>query len=211
MPAQAHVICLQNHDLVGNRPQGERLTVLVPLGARFLAAALLLLAPQTPLLFMGEEYDEQNPFLFFTDYGDPRLVKAVRTGRVKDLRELDFAVEELPDPQAPATFARSELNWQLAHDANRMLKWHQSLLNLRKRFVMDGPRSGHAEVVEGVIHMQVPAASPKVRVLARIVCSGSDAGSAGGSAALPEPGVGWKRELTEEADGYAVSVDVKAS
>ncbi len=81
MPAPTHVNCIQNHDQVGNRACGERLTTLIPCGARMLTAALLLLSPETPLLFMGQEYDEPNPFLFFTDYGDPALQKAVREGR----------------------------------------------------------------------------------------------------------------------------------
>src|SRR5438874_1817898 len=80
MPAPAHVICIQNHDQVGNRAYGERLTALIPRGARMVAAALLLLAPETPLLFMGQEFDEPHPFQFCTDYSDPVLQKAVSAG-----------------------------------------------------------------------------------------------------------------------------------
>src|SRR5206468_3173028 len=84
MRAPQHVICLQNHDQVGNRAQGERLTALIPRGARFVAAALLLLAPETPLILMGQEYDEPAPFQFFTSYGDPVLQKAVSEGRRRE-------------------------------------------------------------------------------------------------------------------------------
>jgi maltooligosyltrehalose trehalohydrolase len=195
LPAPAHVICLQNHDLVGNRPGGERLTALSSFGARLLLAGLLLLAPQTPLLFMGQEYDEQNPFLFFVDYGDPLLQKAAREGRRKELAELGFQFETVPDPEAPATFERSKLNWRLA-EGDRMLAWYRSLLELRKRYVIAGERTCKAELTDGVIRVQSPAEQPTLKVFARIA----------GSAALPDAGAGWERALAAEADGFAVGI-----
>jgi len=197
----AHVIYVQNHDLVGNRPDGERLTTLVPLGVRLLAAALLLLAPETPLLFMGQEYDERNPFLFFTDYGDSALQKAVRKGRCKELEHFGFKVEDVADPQDPFTFLRSKLNWDLAAGNKRMLAWYKALLELRAKYIVDGERTCRVELIEGVIHMQVPMKQPKLRLFARIE----------GSASLPEAGAGWERALREDEDGYAVSVFVTAS
>src|SRR5215469_1971833 len=83
--------------------------------------------------FMGEEFDEQSPFLFFTDYGDPRLRKAVREGRRNEFRNFGHPIASIPDPQDPATFERSKLNWQLAADTNKMLGWYKSLLALRKK------------------------------------------------------------------------------
>jgi len=197
MPAPAHVICVQNHDQVGNRAQGERLTMLVPRGARMLSAVLLLLAPQTPLLFMGQEYDETNPFLFFTDYGDPALKNAVSEGRRNEFKDFDF--QEVPDPQAVETFERSTLNWQLAEGANSMREWYTALLDLRKRYVMDAERTCRAELKDGVIHMQVPAQEPRLKVLARIQ----------DTAALPNPGNEWGKVLAEQADGFAVAVYTK--
>jgi len=197
----AHVIYVQNHDLVGNRPDGERLTTLVPLGVRLLAAALLLLAPETPLLFMGQEYDERNPFLFFTDYGDSALQKAVRKGRCKELEHFGFKVEDVADPQDPLTFSRSKLNWDLAAGNKRMLAWYKALLELRAKYIVDGERTCRVELIEGVIHMQVPMKQPKLRLFARVE----------GSASLPEAGAGWERALREDEDGYAVSVFVTAS
>jgi maltooligosyltrehalose trehalohydrolase len=111
VPLYRHVICAQNHDQVGNRALGERLTALVPRGARKLAAALLLLAPETPLLFMGEEYDEQAPFQFFADFGDPALRQAVTQGRRREFSE--FQWNDVPDPHDPATFERSRLRWPI--------------------------------------------------------------------------------------------------
>ncbi len=200
MPASAHVICLQNHDQVGNRAQGERLTELVPRGARMLAAALLLLAPETPLIFMGQEYDETGPFLFFTDYGDPALQKAVSDGRRQEFKDFDFAHRELPDPQDPATFARSKLHWQLAQGENQMLDWYASLLALRKKYVTGSERTCKTILIDGVIHMQLPREEPALKVFARIQ----------GSAELPRLGAGWDKALAEEADGFAVSVWVEA-
>src|SRR5581483_5717571 len=91
VPLLAHVICTQNHDQVGNRAVGERLDVLVPRGASKLAAALLLLAPHTPLLFMGQEYGEIAPFQYFTDFSDPQLQKAVSEGRRNEFKEFGWS------------------------------------------------------------------------------------------------------------------------
>ena len=186
IPAPAHVICTQNHDQIGNRAQGERLTVLVPRGTRMLSAALLLLSPHTPLLFMGQEYDESNPFQFFTDYGDPTLQRAVSEGRRNEFKDFDF--EQVPDPQDPATFERSKLNWDLARDDNYMLIWHKRLLELRRQYVTDSDRTAKAELIDGVIHMQVPAENPRLKVLARI----------DGNAELRAPDSGWEKALDED-------------
>ncbi len=206
MPAPAHVICLQNHDQIGNRARGERLTMLIPRGARMLAAALLLLSPQTPLLFMGQEFDETNPFLFFTDYGDPALQKAVSEGRRREFKDFDFAGEHFPDPQAPTTFTRSKLNWQLSEGENSMLDWYTSLLALRKKYVVSAERTCRAELVDTVIHLQLPREEPVLQVFARIVASSGNRGAG----ELPVPGTGWEKVLAEEAEGYAVSVWVEA-
>jgi maltooligosyltrehalose trehalohydrolase len=198
MPAPAHVICIQNHDQVGNRAQGERLAALVPRGARMVAAALLLLAPQTPLLFMGQEFDESNPFQFFTDYGDPALQQAVREGRRKEFKDFDF--QEVPDPQDPATFERSKLNWNRVQGENPMLDWYSALLALRRKYVTS-PRSCKAELHDGILSMEIPAEQPRLRVVARIQ----------GAALLPEPDTGWEKVLTEEADGFAIAVYVNST
>jgi maltooligosyltrehalose trehalohydrolase len=104
------VISIQNHDQIGNRALGERLDVLLEPPARRLAASLLLLAPHLPLLFMGEEYGEANPFLFFCSFGDPQLVQNVRAGRRREFAAFAWK-GEVPDPQAEETFARSRLTW----------------------------------------------------------------------------------------------------
>jgi len=190
LPGDRFVVSIQNHDQVGNRARGERLTVLVPRGARMLAAALLLLAPETPLLFMGQEYDEPNPFLFFTDYGDPSLQQAVREGRRQEFKDFDFADDQVPDPQDPATFNQSKLDWQLTQGENQMLDWYKSLLALRQKYVIHSERTCKAEFSNGIIHMQLPAEEPTLKVFARIQSA----------AALPELGAGWERALAEEEE-----------
>jgi maltooligosyltrehalose trehalohydrolase len=199
MPAAAHVICTQNHDQIGNRACGERLTALIPRGARMLAAALLLLSPETPLLFMGQEYDEPNPFQFFTDYGDPALQRAVREGRQQEFKDFDFSGDSVPDPQAPATFTNSKLNWQLTEGECLMLDWYKYLLALRKKYVTNSERICKAEFVDGVIHMHLPQETPTLKVFARVQ----------ESAALPELAAGWEKALAQEEDGFAVSIWVE--
>jgi maltooligosyltrehalose trehalohydrolase len=99
------VVFAQNHDQVGNRALGDRL----PGPARALAAFCVLLAPFTPLLFMGEEYGESAPFQFFTDHIDPELAEATRAGRRREFAAFASFAGEVPDPQDPATFEASKL------------------------------------------------------------------------------------------------------
>jgi maltooligosyltrehalose trehalohydrolase len=100
------VACAQNHDQVGNRAFGDRL----PQDAHRVALACVLFSLSTPLLFMGEEYDESRPFQFFTDHVDPQIAEATREGRKQEFaRFAAFSGGELPDPQDPETFERSKL------------------------------------------------------------------------------------------------------
>jgi maltooligosyltrehalose trehalohydrolase len=126
------MVCSQNHDQVGNRGDGRRLSSLVSFEALKLAAGALLLGPFVPLLFMGQEYAEQVPFLYFVSHSDPDLVRAVREGRKKEFaafaRDADF-----PDPQAPETFRRCVLRWERRTEGRHgvMLALYRELLRLR--------------------------------------------------------------------------------
>jgi maltooligosyltrehalose trehalohydrolase len=133
VPAERFVVCVQNHDQVGNRPGGERLTHLVSFEQRKLAAALLLLSPFVPLLFMGEEYGETAPFLYFVSHGDPGVIDAVRRGRAAEVARFGWA-EEPPDPQDDATFEASRLRWELREDGSHaaLLAWYRELLRVRR-------------------------------------------------------------------------------
>jgi maltooligosyltrehalose trehalohydrolase len=121
------VVCAQNHDQVGNRAAGDRLTR----EQLRVAAHCTLLSPSTPLLFMGEEYGEERPFRFFTDHIDPVVADATRRGRRKDFAGFPgFAAADIPDPQDPATFAGSKLAPERRDDALR--DCYRELLRLRR-------------------------------------------------------------------------------
>ena len=109
--AEHFVVFIQNHDQVGNRAAGDRLGALVSLDALKLAAALLLLSPYVPLLFMGEEYNEPAPFQYFVSHSDRDLVAAVRKGRHEEFESFGWA-GEVPDPQAESTFERSRIHYE---------------------------------------------------------------------------------------------------
>ncbi|WP_447984234.1 malto-oligosyltrehalose trehalohydrolase [Nitrospira sp. Nam74] len=131
-PPQQLVICAQNHDQIGNRALGERLSTLVPAEALKSAATAVLLAPQTPMLFMGEEYGETAPFQYFVDHSDADLNEAVRQGRKKEFAA--FGWTEVPDPLDAATFTRSCVHLDGPHNErqNALLAWHRRLMYLRK-------------------------------------------------------------------------------
>ncbi len=133
VPAEQLIVCAQNHDQVGNRALGERLSRLVSFEALKLAAGAVLLSPFVPLLFMGEEYGETAPFLYFTSHTDPGLAEAVRRGRREEFAAFAWG-EEVPDPQDAETFRRSRLDHALRgagrHRALRAL--YAELLRLRK-------------------------------------------------------------------------------
>jgi len=127
------VVCAQNHDQVGNRMLGERLSMIVPMEKLRLAAAAIVLSPFVPMLFMGEEYGEKAPFQYFTSHSDKDLIEAVRNGRKAEFEE--FAWEgDAPDPHDEETFRRSKLNWQLLErDAHASLwRLYQQLLRVRR-------------------------------------------------------------------------------
>ncbi|HEU4474806.1 MAG TPA: malto-oligosyltrehalose trehalohydrolase [Gemmatimonadales bacterium] len=133
VPADRFVVAVQNHDQTGNRARGERLAALVPPEALRLAAALLLLSPYVPLLFMGEEHGETNPFLYFVSHGDPALVEAVREGRRREFEAFAWS-GEVPDPQAESTFEASRPQWKRAETGGgaRLRALYRDLLRLRR-------------------------------------------------------------------------------
>ncbi|NBM16842.1 malto-oligosyltrehalose trehalohydrolase [Streptomyces sp. GC420] len=124
----------QTHDQIGNRAHGDRLSATLSPGLLACAAALVLTAPFTPMLFMGEEWGARTPWQFFTDHTDPELAEAVRNGRRREFAAHGWAEEEIPDPQDPATRDRSCLDWsEPGRDPHaRLLAWHRELLALRR-------------------------------------------------------------------------------
>jgi maltooligosyltrehalose trehalohydrolase len=162
-----------------------------------MAAALLLLAPHTPLLFMGEEYDENTPFQFFADFGDPELKKAVSEGRRSEFADFDFS--EVPDPEDPQTFERSKLTWASADENREMMEWYRRLLQLRREHVLGHERRATVNYEDGVLTMRVPATKPTL-VLECTLQTG---------AGLPQDTASaWKQVLDNNEDGYAIRVFV---
>ncbi len=133
-PGSQFVVCSQNHDQVGNRMQGERLITLAGFAAAKVAAAAVLLSPFVPLLFMGEEYGEEAPFLYFVSFPDPHLAAAVRQGRREEFNAFSWTGEP-PAPQAAETFRRSRLDREHGHAERRqmMREWYRRLLRLRRQ------------------------------------------------------------------------------
>lgn len=126
------VICIQNHDQVGNRPRGNRLSDEIPLSAYRAASTLLLFAPQLPLLFQGQEWATQTPFSYFTDH-NPELGKLVSEGRKAEFKDFPDFQGIVPDPQDPASFKRSKLVWDEQNEPDHagVLRLYQDLLKLR--------------------------------------------------------------------------------
>jgi maltooligosyltrehalose trehalohydrolase len=132
LPGRRFVICIQNHDQIGNRKFGERFNRLAGFEAQKLAAGTVLLAPYVPMLFMGEEYGETAPFQYFVDFSDPALVEAVREGRKRE-----FAMQggdDPPDPAGESTFRRSKLNHALRETGRHrtLLGFYRELLRIRR-------------------------------------------------------------------------------
>jgi len=133
IPARRFVVFSQNHDQIGNRALGERLSDLVSFESLKLAAACILLSPYVPLLFMGEEYADPAPFTFFVSYGDEQLIEAVRKGRREEFADFEWQ-GEIPDPLAEETFRRAKLNHALRTEGHHQVlcEFYKELIRLRK-------------------------------------------------------------------------------
>ncbi len=137
----------QNHDQIGNRARGERLSQLVGDDALRVAAALVLCGPFVPLLFQGEEWAASTPFCFFADFEDEALRAAVREGRRREFAAFGWSPDAIPDPMAEATFEASRLEWDELGRAPhaRMLEWYRALIAIRSS----------TRGLEGALHPEV--------------------------------------------------------
>jgi len=133
IPAQRFVVFAQNHDQVGNRMRGERLSQLVPFDGMKLAAGVVLLSPFIPLLFMGEEYGEIAPFQYFTSYSELSLIEATRQGRRQEFAAFEWS-NDVPDPQDESTFRRAKINHDLCQSGHHkiILEFYKKLIALRR-------------------------------------------------------------------------------
>lgn len=149
MPSWRLVVANQNHDQIGNRAVGDRLTAQLDAGQLAIAAALTLLGPFTPMLFMGEEWAASTPWQFFTSHPEPELGRATAEGRIAEFSRMGWDPDVVPDPQDPATFERSKLDWSElpTGDHARMLEFYRAIAELRRsRPEFTDPRFGRNTV-----------------------------------------------------------------
>ena len=148
-PGWRFVAFLQNHDQVGNRAIGDRLSAHLSPGLLVCGAALLLTSATTPMLFMGEEWGASTPWQYFTDYAEPALADAVRQGRRAEFEGHGWTADQVPDPQSPRTFERSQLAWEeaTAQPHAALLRWYSELIRLRReRADLGDPRLDRVRV-----------------------------------------------------------------
>jgi maltooligosyltrehalose trehalohydrolase len=178
IPMSRFIVCLQNHDQIGNRPLGDRLHHQVDAATWRAASVLLLTAPMTPLLFMGQEWAASTPFQFFTDL-EPGLGRMVTDGRRHEFRDFpEFSApgsrERIPDPQALSTFEASTLQWDEQRDSShgQVLALYRALLALRNRepaFQASAETSQDASALdEDTLVIRRGAGGRKVHVIVRL-------------------------------------------
>jgi len=196
--AEKFMVFAQNHDQVGNRMLGERLSQLVPFEELKLAAGVVLLSPFIPLLFMGEEYGETAPFQYFVSHSDAELVEAVRRGRRQEFEAFEWK-DEPPDPQHEDTFARSRLNRSLRGEGHYavLLEFHKELFRLRRTIAALANLSKEQMEVLGhekdqVLFLRRWSGNSEVFAVFNF-------GNAEATAAVSVPGGGW-RKLFDSAD-----------
>ncbi|GID92735.1 malto-oligosyltrehalose trehalohydrolase [Amorphoplanes digitatis] len=151
-PGHRFVAYLQNHDQIGNRATGDRLSASLSPGLLKIGATLLFTSPFTPMLFMGEEWAASSPWQFFTSHPEPELAAAVQNGRRREFAAHGWAEAEVPDPQDPATLLRSKLDW-----SEREKPGHAEILDLYRRLIalrrsradLSDPRLDRVEVRHG--------------------------------------------------------------
>ncbi|UKT65686.1 malto-oligosyltrehalose trehalohydrolase [Pedobacter mucosus] len=127
------VVFSQNHDQIGNRMLGERTSKLLSFAMLKVLAGAVFVSPFIPLIFMGEEYGEDNPFQFFTSHSDPDLIEAVKKGRKAEFAAF-HSIDQPPDPQDEATYLNSKLNWSLIKSGHHLvlLNYYKALIAIRK-------------------------------------------------------------------------------
>ena len=149
MPTWRLVVANQNHDQIGNRAVGDRLSATLDYGQLAIAAVLTLASPFTPMLFMGEEWGASTPWQFFTSHPEPELGEATAQGRIAEFAMMGWDPDVVPDPQAPSTFTNSKLDWSESTNGDhaRLLALYRDLATLRHEVPqITDPRFGELEV-----------------------------------------------------------------
>lgn len=206
LPTTAFVICIENHDQVGNRALGERLGHLVTMPAYRAAVVLLCLSPYPPLLFMGQEWAASTPFLFFTDHAG-ELGKQISRGRQKEFSTVginqQIAPHDMPDPQTYETFVRSKLRWEEAaqpvHAA--VLALYQRCLASRAAWLRGEATQREAWRVAAMgnaVILRYDYPGQPSRLLVSSLCGDAEVTLRGALLVEPPEGLGWRLELTSE-------------
>ncbi len=141
---------IQNHDQVGNRAIGDRVSQIAGLDRAKIAAAFVLTGPFIPMIFQGEEWAASSPFQYFADHDDPQLARSVSEGRKKEFSAFGWNPDSIPDPERRETFERSKLNWQerTQPEHAEMLTWYRSLIRLRRATPsLNNGEPGHTRVI----------------------------------------------------------------
>ncbi len=207
LPATAFVAFAQNHDHIGNHPFGTRLAARASAAALHAGLAIILLSPQIPLLFMGEEWGTRRPFAFFCDF-DPELAQSVRDGRRREFAGFpefhdEAARERIPDPMASATFEMSRLDWdELSRTEHvRWLARYRALIDLRMREIV--PRLAGMSGFAGCYR----ALGPRTVTVEWHLGDGARLLLAANFSDRPTPaaGEGWRLLYSSDAPGAPVS------
>ncbi|SFJ81469.1 malto-oligosyltrehalose trehalohydrolase [Amycolatopsis sacchari] len=202
VPGHRFLAYLQNHDQIGNRATGDRLSATVSPGRLACGAAIVFCSPYTPMIFMGEEWAASTPWLFFASFPDPELAEAVRTGRRREFSRHGWGEAEVPDPIDPATVERSRLRWSEAGEPGHaeVLELYRSLIRLRREWPsLADPFVDHLEVraegswlllYRGTLRLACNLGPDAVTVpldgeTARVLLSWGEAKATGGTATLP--------------------------
>ena len=202
------VAYLQNHDQIGNRAIGDRLAASLSPGLLRIGATLLFTSPFTPMLFMGEEWASTAPWQFFTSHPEPELAAAVATGRRREFASHGWAEQDVPDPQDPATFERSKLDW-----AERDKPGHADMLDLYRRLIalrrsrpdLSDPRLDKVQVWHGNEYLVMRRGRCAVAVnLARTPQTVSLRAVPRDVLLATEPGIGLQRDRVEMPPESAV-------
>ncbi|OJV14806.1 MAG: malto-oligosyltrehalose trehalohydrolase [Dyadobacter sp. 50-39] len=194
----------QNHDQVGNRVGGERLSMLVSFEKQKLAAAAILLSPYLPMLFMGEEFGAQTPFFYFVSHSDEELIRKVVEGRRKEFENYKWD-KDPPNPQDESTFTQSKLDWSQPGKGRHaaLLRWHRALIALRRthpalrHFAKNDVR---VEVVNDSCLVLYRRSADQRAELACVFNLGAEAVEV----TLPGDGGGWVKTLDSEDEEWGV-------
>lgn len=190
------VVSLQNHDQIGNRMLGERISKLVSFEMLKLSVGTLLMSPYVPMLFMGEEYGEDQPFLYFVSHTDPELVKAVQEGRRNEFKSFEWG-DDVPDPRAEETFYRSKLRWDFGEDIAKQVvfKFYKQLIAWRKQGVFQAFRNDTVHSQEQDKLLMLWAGNGARQLLAVLNFGHAEQ-------KMEVPGNGWKKILASSDEKW---------